>query len=102
MGECERSGIRRNFGRTGWLTDSTPAQSQTLILDTGSAEVMVYGSGCSDCGSSTFNTAGSSSYQATGRTASVLYSGGFVMNGPIATENINVGGFAQNGQQYGE
>jgi hypothetical protein len=63
---------------------------------------MVYGQGCTNCGSSVFNYGASSSYAATGAQGNVLYSGGAVMTGPIARENVNVGGFAQSGQQYSE
>lgn len=75
----------------GPISIGTPAQNFEVIFDTGSSNLWVPASNCSDCGSKPkFNSGASSTYHANGEAFHILYGSGPV-SGYVGVDNVQVG-----------
>ncbi|KAJ3864215.1 aspartic peptidase domain-containing protein [Lentinula novae-zelandiae] len=89
------------------LSIGTPGQSMSVVLDTGSSDLWVTGSGCQSCDtqtpfdsskSSSFKSSSSSSSSSRGQTT-IQYGSGAVA-GALAQETVELGGFTVQGQTF--
>lgn len=79
----------------------TPPQTFNIILDTGSADLWVADTGCTQCPRSTqlFDPTKSSSFQASNSGTTIKYGSGQV-SGQIAQDAVSMGGFNISNQQF--
>ncbi|CAO3670461.1 unnamed protein product [Rhizopus stolonifer] len=80
----------------------TPAQTFTVTLDTGSADLWVPSSSCpsSECPLSRFDSTNSSTFKSLSESFSIQYGIGSA-NGTYATDTVSVGGASVSSQQFG-
>ncbi|KAH7872770.1 aspartic peptidase domain-containing protein [Lentinula edodes] len=91
------------------LSIGTPGQSMSVVLDTGSSDLWVTGSGCQSCDeqtptfdsskSSSFKSSSSSSSSSKGGQTTIQYGSGAVA-GALAQETVELGGFTVQGQTF--
>ncbi|KAH8116621.1 acid protease [Phellopilus nigrolimitatus] len=81
------------------LTIGTPGQSFNVILDTGSSDLWVAGTACTECPQNTplFDSSKSTSFTTSQQSIEISYGSGEVA-GEVATDNVNMGGFSISGQ----
>ncbi|KAJ7606122.1 aspartic peptidase A1 [Mycena polygramma] len=86
----------------GSLAIGTPAVSFDVILDTGSADLWVAGSTCSQgcSGVPTFDSAASSSFVNKSSPFTITYGSG-AAEGALASETVQMAGFSVSGQVFG-
>ncbi|KAI0031309.1 aspartic peptidase domain-containing protein, partial [Vararia minispora EC-137] len=87
---------------TGSVSFGTPAQSFDIVLDTGSSDLWVQTTGCTNCppGSGMLNTNQSSSIQTSSQSVSFSYGQGQAQ-GTMASSTVSFGGFTLNSQTFG-
>ncbi|ORY24226.1 endopeptidase, partial [Naematelia encephala] len=87
---------------SGQVSIGTPAQDFLLILDTGSADLWVAGTGCTSetCGTSTiFEQSSSSSFSTSYTSFDITYGSGEA-EGFLSTDTVAMGGFTITGQTF--
>ncbi|KAG8939429.1 Type I transmembrane sorting receptor [Tulasnella sp. 424] len=70
----------------------TPAQQTVIDFDTGSADLLVPTENCSGCGTPLFNTAQSSTFQASSTPFQIQYGDGSQAAGTLASDTVAVAG----------
>jgi cathepsin D len=76
----------------GPLTIGTPPQKFSVLFDTGSSNLWVPASNCTNCGrKARFQPSKSSTYKADGRSFSIQYGSG-AATGFLGADNVNIGG----------
>ena len=86
----------------GSIAVGTPAQTFTVIFDTGSSNLWIPSKTCTGCGShNLYNDAASSTYIANGSVFNIQYGSGPVA-GILSTDNVNVGGLTVLKQTFAE
>jgi len=88
----------------GPITIGTPAQNFVVVFDTGSSNLWVPSTKCTDAGCAgkhKYNSASSSTYKANGQPISIQYGTGS-MSGILAQDTTNVGGANVVNQVFGE
>ncbi|KAE9403076.1 acid protease [Gymnopus androsaceus JB14] len=95
----------------GTISIGTPGQSMDVILDTGSSDLWVAGTGCSSCasGTPTFDSSKSSSFKQSSSSSSssghnggeteIQYGSGAV-EGNLAQDTVSLGGFSVSSQTF--
>lgn len=74
------------------LQIGTPAQSFSVIMDTGSSDLWLAGADCSSCEMDPYNTASSSTFQDSDQSVRISYGSGQA-RGTIGTDTVAMGGF---------
>ncbi|CEG63565.1 Putative Rhizopuspepsin-2 [Rhizopus microsporus] len=84
----------------GQVTIGTPGKKFNLDFDTGSSDLWIASTLCTNCGSrqTKYDPKQSSTYQADGRTWSISYGDGSSASGILAKDNVNLGGLLIKGQ----
>lgn len=84
----------------GPLSIGTPPQQTTIDFDTGSADLLVPTENCSGCGSPLFNTAQSSTFQASSQPFEIQYGDGSQAMGTLAADTVTVAGLTVQNQVF--
>ena len=79
----------------------TPTQVFDFDFDTGSSNLWVVSSQCSNCGESGYNHQQSSSYKSNGKSFSIQYGSGQV-SGFLSADNVGIGGVTATDVTFGE
>jgi len=86
----------------GPITVGTPGVELNVIFDTGSSNLWVPGTACTDCGSHTlYDSTKSSSYAKNGSAFNIQYGSGPV-SGFLSKDNVNVGSVTVKSQTFAE
>ena len=84
------------------MTIGTPGQTFEVIFDTGSSNLWVPATNCTNCGSKPkFNPTASSTYHANGEEFYIRYGSGPV-SGFVGVDNVGVGSLTATGVEFAE
>ncbi|KAG8920159.1 Type I transmembrane sorting receptor [Tulasnella sp. 417] len=84
----------------GALSVGTPPQQTTIDFDTGSADLLIPTENCSGCGTPLFNTAQSSTFQASSQPFNIQYGDGSQAFGTLASDTVTVAGLTVQNQVF--
>ncbi|KZV80212.1 acid protease [Exidia glandulosa HHB12029] len=79
------------------LQIGTPAQTFSVIMDTGSSDLWLAGPDCTSCEMTTFDTSSSSSFETSDTAVRISYGSGQA-RGTIGSDTVTMGGFTVQGQ----
>lgn len=86
----------------GPISVGTPAQNFNVVFDTGSSNLWIPSSSCSDCGSHPkYNAKSSSTYHGNGKEWNITYGSGPV-KGYLSADNVQVGGLTTDDFTFAE
>ncbi|KAL7421026.1 hypothetical protein Q5752_003910 [Cryptotrichosporon argae] len=110
----QRRAIKRSTGQvslidigidssySGTVSIGTPAQEFYVIIDTGSSDLWVASTACSECdGLTTYDSSASSTYVSSGKLFDITYGSGEA-EGVIATDTVTMGGYTVTDQTFGD
>jgi len=89
----------------GSITIGTPAQDFTVILDTGSSDLWIPSSSCTNTACenhNTYDSSSSSTYVANGKKFSIEYGDGSSVTGILSEDTVNLGGLDVTKQTFAE